>query len=372
MELGLAEAGIAVVTLSSDHGCDTGEAGLVPTGHPQVERVLIRKRTNFYKVAPGMLPWLNANVCAFDLVHIHALFSFAPTAAAWIARARGVPYIIRPLGTLAHYGMTERRQFLKRISVNLIERSILSHAAAVHFTSISELEEARDLGLEFNGVVIPIGIEPADRGLWLDKGASQTLTPIQPILMGRRIVLFLSRIDPKKNLEALIDAFGTSELLRTRCALLIAGSGDPDYVACLQARSREKGIEHMTCWLGHVDGVEKAEVLAAASVFVLPSFAENFGIAAVEAMRAGVPCLLGEGVAVSREVVAGGAGLAVPPRIDAVRRGLEHLMSNPAGLQEMGIRARELATREYSLLSMTQRLVALYESSRKSTKLSAA
>ena len=111
------------------------------------QRVHFRKRTEFYKVAPGMGPWLWRNVRRFDVVHIHALFSFSSTAAAMVARHLGVPYVLRPLGTLSTYGVTRRRPWLKRVSLACLEGPALRGAAAVHFTSASEEREARLLGV---------------------------------------------------------------------------------------------------------------------------------------------------------------------------------------------------------------------------------
>jgi hypothetical protein len=68
----------------------------------------------FYRVSAGLGLWLKSNVGTFDVVHAHALFSFAPTAAAFLARRAGVPYILRPLGVLAPCGMTGHHPFLKR------------------------------------------------------------------------------------------------------------------------------------------------------------------------------------------------------------------------------------------------------------------
>ena len=113
----------------------------------------------FFKVSVGLGRWLKDNVKAFDVVHAHALFSFAPVAAAFIARRAGVPYVLRPLGVLARYGMTRRHPLLKQVSFALIERRLIESASAVHFTSLAEQAEAEALGLKCRGVLIPLGID---------------------------------------------------------------------------------------------------------------------------------------------------------------------------------------------------------------------
>jgi glycosyltransferase involved in cell wall biosynthesis len=239
---------------------------------------------------------------------------------------------------------------------------MLQGAAAVHFTSQAELEEAMATGLPMRGVVIPLGIDATDvanTGLSTGQAGPQARLPVLPA--GRRILLFLSRIDPKKNLEALIDAIALSPVLRSAAALLIAGAGESVYVASLQRRAAAAGIADITVWLGHIDGAPKRAALAAADVFVLPSFNENFGLAAIEALLAGVPCVLGHGVAVAAEIAQAGAGVAVAPEPTAMAAALERLLAADGSLRQiMAERARSLAEREFSSARMAERLIALY------------
>jgi glycosyltransferase involved in cell wall biosynthesis len=354
MERALGAAGVAVTTLATDHGGDFPIGASLPS--PQgATRVYARKWINPYKVAPGLPTQLGRLLGSHDVVHIHALFSFAPTVAAWMASRAGVPYIVRPLGTLSSYGVKMRRRRLKQVSLDLIESRILRNAAAVHFTSKSECEEAQSLGLSFRGVVIPLGVarEPT--------GSAAILRATYPGLSGRRIVLFLSRLDPKKNIEGLIDAMALSSTLKRSTMLLIAGGGVPAYVDSLKARAERLGVANHIIWLGHVESTQKSAALATADVFVLPSFSENFGIAAVEAMLAGLPCVLGQGVAIATEVACAGAGLIVTPDPPAIAEALERTLGNDNARHEMGQRGLSFAEREYSTGAAAARLIALYE-----------
>jgi glycosyltransferase involved in cell wall biosynthesis len=366
MERALGAADIAVTTLATDHRNKFEQApGASLPLSEGATRVYARKWINPYKVAPGLVTQLGRHLGSHDVVHIHALFSFAPTVAAWMARRFDVPYIVRPLGTLSTYGVTMRRRRLKQLSLDLVESRILRNAAAVHFTSRSELEEAKSLGLSFRGVVIPLGVEREP------PGSAARLRATYPALVGRRVVLFLSRLDPKKNVAGLIDAMGLSDTLKRSTMLLIAGSGAPGYVDSLKTRAAAAGIADHIVWLGQVEGAEKSAAFAAADVFVLPSFSENFGIAAVEGMLAGLPCVLGQGVAIATEIACAGAGLAVTPDPRAIAGALERILGNDDTRHEMGQRALGFAEREYSTRAMTERLIALYEevSDRKRSRL---
>ena len=125
MERALSAAGIEVTTLTTDHDVSLYGGAGPPVAANGAHRIYARKWLHPYKVAPGLIPHLMRTVQTHDVVHIHALFSFATTAAAWAARRAGVPYIVRPLGSLARYGLRERRQRLKRLSMALVEGPIL-------------------------------------------------------------------------------------------------------------------------------------------------------------------------------------------------------------------------------------------------------
>ena len=348
IERALAGAGVEVVTLTSDYDLG-GEVSRAPPDTRGITRVYAHLWTRFYKIAPRMAAYSLREVNRFDVVHIHAVFSFSSTIAAWVARLRGVPYVIRPLGVLALWGTQNRRKMLKRLSLKLIEGPNLRAAAAVHFTSDAEKAEAEALGLSFRSVVIPLGVQ--------DEGAP---APVLKARKGRAIVLFLSRLDPKKNIAALIDAFAACQALREAAVLRIAGSGAPAYVESLRARARDAGLFENVEWLGHVDGPLKAAAFADADLYILPSFSENFGIAAVEAMLAGLPCLLSRGVAVAGPAVEAGAARFVEPEPARLAETILELLREPGASREMGARGRAFALSSFSTQAMADKLIALY------------
>ena len=331
-----------------------------PLNRPMLEgqatRWYFHKNTEFYKAAWSFVPWVRRNVGRFDVVHIHALFSFTSIVAAWAARRAGVPYIIRPLGTLTHYSRTQRRPWLKRLSLKWIEGPLLRDAAAVHFTSLEEQREAAECGVPMRGVVIALGIEtPA-------LSDDTLLRSRFPTLHGALYLLYLSRLDPKKNLEGLLRAFALCHTQWPNTKLLIAGNGAPDYVASLVTLASRLGLDERVIWAGHIDGDLKASALAGAHLFVLPSFSENFGIAAAEALMAGLPCVLGQGVAIATDVVEAGAGVAVGIDPGAIAAGLFELLTDEPARQRMSSNALNLAHSKFSIKAMGENVVLLYDS----------
>jgi glycosyltransferase involved in cell wall biosynthesis len=358
IEQALVMQGIEVETVTTDDD-GPGRRNSKPTGLPLEEEGVIRryfpKRREFYKYSRGMAPWLATHVQDYDLLHIHALFSHASVVAARAARRAGVPYVIRPLGTLNRYGVEQRRPWLKSLSLKFVEGPILHHAAAVQFTAEAERIEAKQLGIPMNGVVIPLGITPQP------EGSAAGIHARYPQLRDRRLLLFLSRLDPKKNVEGLLQAFSQCAREIPDVRLVIAGDGVPRYVGSLRKQAEKLGIGEGVTWTGHVEGEQKRDLFAAAHAFVLPSFSENFGIAAAEALMAGLPCVLGEGVALAGDAVDAGAGLASTHEPEAIARALIEVFRDEEGRKAMSVRARELAMEKYSVKKMGKRLRDLYE-----------
>lgn len=358
MERELVRLGVDVETVTTDddgRSRRNGKPGGVPMQENGVTRRYFAKRLNFYKVSPGLAGWLLQHVRDYDVVQIHALFSFSSMAAVWAARRAGVPYVLRPLGTLTRYGVTQRRPWLKRLSLALLEGPALRNAAAVHFTSNEEQREAAQCGVQMRSVVIPLGIEHASL---VDAGLVRAQFPA---LSDGPYLLFLSRLDPKKNVEGLLRAY--AQVLRNwpDLRLLVAGDGAPDYVVKLKVMATNLSLGDRVVWAGHIDGDLKASALGGAELFVLPSFSENFGIAAAEALMAGLPCVLGQGVAIAQDVVNAGAGVAVAPDPASIAAGLMQVMADGQLRAAMSKRAVALANDEYSVQAMGKNLVALYK-----------
>jgi glycosyltransferase involved in cell wall biosynthesis len=344
----VAAVGVEVEGVTTAVGAD----GAV-TGDPAVRR--FRRLWRPGKPSWSMARWLSGHVDRYDVVHVHALFSFASDVASWLARRRGVPYVIRPLGVLNRYGMNARRPWLKRLSLWLVEGTLLRDAAAVHFTSQAEADEAAELGIPMRSVVIPLGVEA------LEPGNREELLARLPALRGARVLLVLCRLDPVKNVESLIDAFAGIVADAPDLRLLVCGAGEAGYVASLKARAEARGVTGRIEWAGEVRGDEKASAFALADLFVLPSHSENFGIAVVEAMAAGVPVVVSHGVPLADRIVDAGAGWRCGTDAASVEGAIRQALSAEVDRRAVGERARELVRAEYSVEAMGGRLKALYE-----------
>jgi glycosyltransferase involved in cell wall biosynthesis len=192
MGRGLTEAGVEVHVATTD---DNGRGLLnVPHGIPVLKEGVtywyFPRQTRFYTFSWPLSRWLAQHVRYYDLVHIHALFSYATLPAAFSASCCGTPYIIRPLGVLNRWGMRKRHPWLKKLSFRLIDSHILANAAAIHYTSEQEHLEAAELGIVQRSVVIPNAVDMTMVSSDYSVGQFRAL---YPQLAGRTIILFLSR-----------------------------------------------------------------------------------------------------------------------------------------------------------------------------------
>jgi glycosyltransferase involved in cell wall biosynthesis len=275
-----------------------------------------------FAFSPSLSLWLARHLKNYDLLHIHALFSYPSTSAMAQARWAGVPYILRSIGQLSPWSLAQSPG-RKRLMLRLIERRNLQRAALLHFTTRAERDEAACLGLMPPSLVLPLGVRGPDR----PAQPADRLSPAAPVHF-----LFLSRLHPKKQLENLLDALALLQRRRPQASwdLAIAGDGEPRYVAGLQERARGLGLGERCRWLGFVAGEAKWRALETADWYVLPSAAENFGIAAVEALAAGTPVILSPEVAVAADVARAGAGLVSASDPEALALTLATALERPS------------------------------------------
>jgi glycosyltransferase involved in cell wall biosynthesis len=241
--------------------------------------------------------------------------------------------------------------------MRIVEGRILSRAAAMHYTSVAEQREAEQAGASAPGMVIPIGIDPHP---FNDLPDCELFLNAHPQARGRRLVLFLSRLDQKKGLDLLLPAFAEVHRKHRDAMLVLAGTGSPIFIDSLRRLAAEMRISQATLWTGFIDGAEKLAAFAASSVFALPSYSENFGIALVEALAAGLPCVTTEGVAISADVRANGAGIVAETQVSSIAHAIDRLLIDSELRESCAVKARALVRERYSLERMGVALAQLY------------
>lgn len=300
-----------------------------------------------FKYSKPLASWLRTSVNESDLVHVHAVFNHASVAAAAACRKAGVPYLVRPLGTLDPWSM-KQKPLRKRIFWTISGKTMLQGSAAVHYTTVTEKTATEEYLRLNHGRVIPLGVDV--NGSAKHDGIAAHF----PALANHSYVLVLSRLHPKKGLEDLIEAF--KSLRKSSWRLVIAGDGPPDYVAALKQKASSHPEEII--FTGWVSGELKDALLRNASLLALPSRHENFGLCVLEAMAHGVPVIVSPHVNLASEIEAADAGWVVD--LDALARGLAMVLDDESGRRRRGHAAYQFA-QQYSWQRTAMELAELYE-----------
>jgi len=341
------QEGVNVLLLSTTAGLPADVTQGEVLDHKGVPAIFFQSQLGeSFKYSRPLSLWLRSNIQNFGLAHIHAVFNHSSVAAAHACQKFAVPYVVRPLGTLDPWSMTQK-SLRKRLFWQLSGKGIMENAAVVHYTSEAEkLSTESSLGLN-HGKVIPLGVETA-------------VSNSNGRLAGDPYVLVLSRLHPKKGLDVLIDAFlslvQTPQFAQWR--LVLAGDGPVEYVSMLKAKAGASDRIKFTGWL---DGEEKNAVLSGASLLVLPSHQENFGLCVMEALAQSVPVLVSPNVNLAEEIAAANAGWIVSIDKTALEERLAEVLLDRDELSRRGRAGLQLAEK-YSWENSARELADLYRS----------
>ncbi len=381
----LAAAGVQVTILTTDANGDFGQPPLdVPLDRPVAQdgyQIRYFRCSPFrrYKFSLALLRWLAAHSQDFDLAHIHALFSPISTAVAMVARSHQLPYLVRPLGTLDPADLRKKRQ-LKQLYTFLLERRTLAGAAAIHFTSAQEARVSERFGLMTRDLVVPLGVNLAGNtassdvspSIGVSSGVGTEVRAADAIALDRAsfdvpddcpLVLFMSRIDPKKGLDLLLPALNQLQAEGVPFHFVLAGSNpqDPDYEKQIQQQLQALPLAERTTVTGFVSGERKRALLHAADLFVLPSYYENFGIAVAEAMVAGIPVAISNQVYIWEDVQQAEAGWVCYCGMDSLSEVLRSALQNDDERKRRGQQGRQYALKHYCWDAIAQQMIRSYQ-----------
>jgi glycosyltransferase involved in cell wall biosynthesis len=289
-------------------------------------------------------------VASADIVHVAGLWEAIQHSAAVAARGRGIPYLFSPHGMLDPWSLA-RRKWIKRLYMVWRLREDLDRAAAIHYTCEVERDLVQPLRLHAPPIIEPNGLDLSEFQSLPSPDVFRARH--RQLAGGKPFVLFLSRIDPKKGLDLLVPAF--ARLQKTDALLVIAGPDLVNYQAEVQRLASDQGIADRVLFTGMLRGTERIEALAAATLFVLPSYQENFGIAVIEALAAGVPVVISDQVNIHAEIAAAGVGGVVPTQIEALAGEMQRWLTDPALYEAAKDRAPAFARDHYDWRQIAQR-----------------
>jgi glycosyltransferase involved in cell wall biosynthesis len=301
-----------------------------------------------YVVSPALWRALRDKVATFDIVHSWSVYSFSTTVAAYWCRKRNVPHMVFPHGSIDPF-LLRRNRPRKWLYTKLFAERDYRQATAVLFNTAEEMRLASDwpglknpegyTGRRPKRFVVPVGIDPS----WLQEpnaAAGVRLREKFPELKGRRLIVYLGRINFKKGLDILARAFALIARDREDLHLVLAGPDSEGYGLKVRGWLADGGVLQKATFTGSLDGEERLAVMQQAEVFALPSYTENFGGVVTEAMASRVPVVISDQVNIWPDVLKAEAGLVVPCDAEATARALRSVLDDPARGRQMGIKGR--------------------------------
>lgn len=229
--------------------------------------------------------WFSLCVFDYDVIFIHGVWTVMATRAAQISWGANRRFVLVPHGSLDPYDLRKKRWAKKFFGMVLI-RQMLSRASVVLCATDLEAKRLESYGASRSNIEViswPVRNQLA--------GNRQTFREVHKIKSDAFVCLFLSRLDSKKGLLRLIEAFGLVEH-DVLPILVVAGDGSKDFVIEAKRLVELKNLSARVHFVGFLEGNLRSDAYAAADLYLLPSENENFGHSVVEALGAGVPVVI--------------------------------------------------------------------------------
>lgn len=257
-----------------------------------------------------------------EVVHCYGLYNLLVPMTTRQARHSGRSYVLEPMGM---YVPIVQGLLKKRLYHSLLGRKLVAEAARIIATSEQEQQELIASDLPSARIVVRRnGIDLAEYAGLPDRGCFRQrfgLAPDEPL------ILFLSRLSPKKSPELLLEAFAHGEPQRAR--LVLAGPAEAGYERQLRQLAAQLNVAERVIFPGPLYGREKLEAFADADLFVLPSQNENFGNVIAEAIAAQVPVVITRQCGIA-PYVADRTGLVIEHDRLQLRTALQSLLTDRA------------------------------------------
>lgn len=266
-----------------------------------------------------------------DIIHIHGVWMYPQYAAARFAIKNNIPFLI------SCHGMYEPWLWLngrlkKKFYFNNVVKSTFSKAKYLHAITPPEAEELKKLFSKTDIIEIPNLIQ------------SKSVIQGDPDL-SEKYILYLGRIDKKKGIDILIQAF--ANIKNEKFRLKIAG-GLNDYQKDLEVLVHDLGLEKKVDFLGLVTGDEKALLFKNAFVFVAPSHSEVVGMVNLESAIFNTPVITTIQTGLKKEWSDNG-GFLVNPNVGEVQKAIDIAINwTDKERNENGRKLNEFVTKEYS------------------------
>lgn len=329
---------------------------------PDGAQLILCKRTPpvssfFREFSIELYQYLQKHVHEYDVIHCHGLWHFGTLAPFMLDRT--VAKVITIHGVLDRW-VYAHHNWKKELMNTLAQKAYLRRADLVQINNADEQEDiVRYLGQPHpNVVIIPNGVKTSDFAVLPPKGKFRQKFNLPA---DKKLVLFMSRLNAKKGLDLLLPGFRDYVQEHPDTVLALAGSDDGYEATTRQFISQYK-LEESIRLVGMLTGDDKKAALADADLFTLPSYSEGFSMAVLEAMAAGTPTLVSDRVGFSDAIGQNeAAGILSSLTPEAVKAGLEALLSNDRLRSQIAQNATSMVKKQYDIDVVAKQLLDEYE-----------
>ncbi|HYG76500.1 MAG TPA: glycosyltransferase [Planctomycetota bacterium] len=298
-------------------------------------------------ISPEMKRALKEDARKADILHNHGLWMMPNIYPASAVEGTSCRLVTSPRGTLSRWALG-RSRWRKRLLWNLGQSRLIEKSACLHATAPSEYEEIREAGLRQPVAVIPNGVD------------IPPLPQAEENCSGRRKVLFLGRIHPKKGVDILLKAWRAVQDHAPEWDLEIAGPDDGNHLAGFKRMAVELGVVRAE-FLGPLFGAEKSSALRQAGLFVLPTHSDNFALSVAEALAHGTPAIVSKGAPWSG-LEEQGCGWWIDVGDKALSACLRQVLKMPTHeLRSVGLRGRTWMERDFSWSQVGKSMYQAYQ-----------
>lgn len=301
---------------------------------------------------------LKNNLQGFDAVFIVDIWNYPALAAAHYSRMYKKPYILIPSGMLYPYAFS-KKIWKKWPYYYLVVKRDLKHAALMQYTTEDEKKKTHPfLALKNKAVVIPNGIDLLE---FSNLPGREILRDSYAYLKDKKIILFVGRLRWIKGLDILVKAYVLLAKEMADVHLLIAGNDVGGFGKEVRRWVKQAGMNHRVTFTGILNNREKLAAYAGSDIFVLPSYSENFGMVAVEAMACGLPAIISNKVGIYKEVEQNKAGIVIDTNAPDLYRAMKVLLENHDLREEIKVNAGKLVRENYDIDKVAGKMIRIYE-----------
>jgi poly(glycerol-phosphate) alpha-glucosyltransferase len=318
---------------------------------------LVASKYAAFRYAPDLSHQLSS--LTPDLVHTHGIWTYLSVVATrWSKSRDGLsarPYIVSTHGMLDPWALHNSR-WKKIIAGFVFERRHLENATCIHAINRAEAAAIRAFGLENPICIIPNGVE-----VRASDAANRTPPWTAHMVRGRKVLLYLGRLHPKKGLSILFRGWKKASEREKGWTLVITGWDQGGYLRELEQLTRELNIGDSVQFTGPLFGEARDAAYQNADAFILPSLSEGQPLVVLEAWSHARPvimtpqCNLPEGFEKR-------AAIRMSATVEGAARALEELFAlEESALQEIGRRGRDLVTDNFSWSQIASQMFAVYK-----------